>query len=128
MSYYFTTDVSMGFDEAIDAVTAELQKEGFGVLTNIDIQATLRKKLDVDFRKYRILGACNPNFAHKALQRESHIGTMLPCNVILQEHDDGRIEVSTINPLESMKAVANPDLEEIARDVARKLKSVIDRL
>ena len=117
MNYYFTTTVSLGFDEAIEAVTKELQKEGFGVLTEIDVKATLKKKLDVDFRNYRILGACNPTFAHQALQRESHIGTMLPCNVIVQERHDGRIEVSTINPLEAMQAVANPELEEIAQFV-----------
>jgi len=128
MSYYFTTAVSMGFDEAVEAVTEALGKEGFGVLTDIDVQATLRKKLDVDFRKYRILGACNPSFAHKALQLESHIGTMLPCNVIVQERHDGMTEVSAINPLESMKAVANADLEEIAQEVAQKLIRIIERL
>lgn len=128
MSYYFTTAVSMGFDEAVEAVTEALGKEGFGVLTDIDVQATLRKKLDVDFRKYRILGACNPSFAHKALQLESHIGTMLPCNVIVQERHDGRTEVSAINPLESMKAVANAALEEIADEVSQKLIRIIEQL
>lgn len=128
MSYYFTTAVSMGFDEAIDTVTEELQKEGFGVLTDIDVQATLKKKLDVVFRKYRILGACNPGFAHKALQCESHVGTMLPCNVIVQERQDGQTEISAIDPLESMKAIANPDLEAIAEDVSEKLQRVIQRL
>lgn len=128
MSYYFTTAVSMEFDEAIGAVTEELKKEGFGILTEIDVQATLKKKLDVDFRKYMILGACNPSLAHKALQCESHIGTMLPCNVILQERHDGRTEVSAINPLEAMQAVANPELDEVAREVAQKLMHVIERL
>jgi uncharacterized protein (DUF302 family) len=128
MSYYFTTIVSMGFDDAIDAVTAGLKQEGFGVLTEIDVQATLKKKLDVDFRKYRILGACNPSFAHKALQCEEHIGTMLPCNVIVQERPDGRIEVSAINPLESMQAVANPALEEIAAEVTQRLQQVIHQM
>jgi len=128
MSYYFTTAVSMGFDEAIAAVTDELKKEGFGVLTEIDVQATLKKKLDVDFRRYTILGACNPSFAHQALQCESHIGTMLPCNVIVQERHDGRTEVSAIDPLESMKAVENPELEPIAQEVAQRLRRVIERL
>lgn len=128
MSYYFTTAVSMGFDEAVEAVTEELKNEGFGVLTDIDVQATLKKKLDVDFRRYRILGACNPSFAHKALQLESHIGTMLPCNVIVQERHDGRTEVSAINPLETMKAIANPELEEIAQEVAQSLIRIIERL
>lgn len=128
MSYYFTTAVSMGFDEAIDAVTEELKKEGFGVLTEIDVQATLKKKLDVNFRKYKILGACNPSFAYQALQSESHIGTMLPCNVIVQERHDGRTEVSAINPMEAMKAVANPELESIAHEVSQRLIRVIERL
>ncbi len=128
MSYYFTSTVSLRFDEAITAVTEELRKEGFGVLTDIDVQATLKNKLDVDFRKYRILGACNPAFAHKALVCESHAGTMLPCNVIVQEHQDGRTEVSAIDPLESMKAITNPDLEAIAEEVAQKLQRVIERL
>jgi len=128
MSYYFTTAVSKGFDEAVESVTEELKKEGFGVLTDIDVQATLKKKLDVDFRRYRILGACNPAFAHQALQLESHIGTMLPCNIIVQERHDGRTEVSAINPLETMKAVANPELEEIANEVAQKLIRIIERL
>ncbi len=128
MSYYFTTAVSMGFDEAIEAVTEELKNEGFGVLTEIDVQATLKKKLDVNFRKYKILGACNPVFAHQALMSESHIGTMLPCNVIVQERHDDRIEISAIDPIESMKAIANPELEDIAQEVSRKLMLVIERL
>jgi len=128
MSYYFTASVDLDFEEAIATVTEALKNEGFGVLTEIDVQATLKKKLDVDFRKYRILGACNPTFAHKALECESHIGTMLPCNVIVQERSDGRTEISAINPLESMQAVANPALKEIAAEVTQRLKQVINQM
>src|SRR5210317_1409830 len=116
MSYYFNKTVDMTFDEAINKVTEELKKEGFGVLTEIDVKAALKKKINVDFRKYRILGACNPTFAHKALNAEDKIGTMLPCNVIVQEKDDGKIEVAAINPIASMKAVQNPELETTAKE------------
>ena len=128
MSYYLTTIVSMGFEETIDAVTEELKKEGFGVLTDIDVKATLKKKQNVDFRNYRILGACNPAFAHEALQQESHIGTMLPCNVIVQEKTSGEVEVAAVDPIASMQAVENPSLAGIAKDVQNKLKAVIERL
>jgi uncharacterized protein (DUF302 family) len=128
MSYYFTKATSLGYAEALDRVKQELQKEGFGIITEIDVREVLKKKLDVDFRKYRILGACNPAFAYQALQAESRIGTMLPCNVIVQEGQDGRVEVSAINPLESMKVVCNPQLEGIGGQVAAKLKAVIDRV
>lgn len=128
MSYCFTTTVAMGFEEAIEAVTAALAGEGFGVLTQIDVKATLKKKLDVQFREYRILGACNPSFAHRALQAERCIGTMLPCNVVVQACDDGSVEISAIDPLESMKAVDNPGLEKIARAVAERLQRVIRQL
>jgi uncharacterized protein (DUF302 family) len=109
-------------------VTEELKKEGFGILTDIDVKATLKKKLDVEFRKYRILGACNPPFAYKALQAEDKIGTMLPCNVIVQEISDGQVEVTAIDPLASMQAVENPALKEIAAEISNKLKTVIDRV
>ena len=128
MSYCFTKTSPLGFEQALVRVQEELKKEGFGVLTEIDVQATLKQKLDVDFRRYKILGACNPTFAHQALQAESRIGTLLPCNVIVQELDDGRTEVSAINPLESMKAVANPRLEQIGSQVAAKLKGVVERI
>src|SRR5512137_544893 len=118
MSYYFTKITPLGYEQALVRVQEELKKEGFGILTEIDVRETLKKKLNVDFRKYKILGACNPSFAHQALQLESRIGTMLPCNVIVQEREDRRAEVSAINPLESMKAVANPELEKIATQVA----------
>jgi len=128
MSYYFNKTLDISFDEAIARVTEELKKEGFGVLTDIDVQSTLKKKLDVNFRKYRILGACNPHFAYQALQKESRIGTMLPCNVIVQETEEGNIEVSAIDPISSMQAVQNPELEGIANQVQTKLKDVVDRL
>ncbi|MCP5047057.1 MAG: DUF302 domain-containing protein [bacterium] len=128
MSYYFSKIVDMSFDEAIDRVTDELKKEGFGVLTEIDVSATLKKKLDVDFRKYRILGACNPSFAHQALQREERIGLMLPCNVIVQETPDQEIEVAAIDPIASMSAVQNDALGDVAVQVQGLLKGVIDKL
>jgi uncharacterized protein (DUF302 family) len=128
MQYYFNKTLDISFDEAVKRVTEELKKEGFGILTDIDVQSTLKKKLDVKFRKYRILGACNPQFAYKALQNESRIGTMLPCNVIVQETEGGDVEVSAIDPISSMQAVQNPDLEDIANQVQAKLKSVVDNL
>ncbi|PKQ45131.1 DUF302 domain-containing protein [Confluentibacter flavum] len=128
MSYYFSTIIKDDFDNAVDKTTELLQKEGFGVLTQIDIQQTLKKKLDVDFNRYKILGACNPQFAYKALQAENKIGTMLPCNVIIQELDNGTIEVAAVNPIQSMQAVTNPALEGIANDVANKLKNMIKNL
>ncbi|MFO7605649.1 MAG: DUF302 domain-containing protein [Desulfurivibrionaceae bacterium] len=100
MTYYFNKIVNAGFDETIDRVTGELKKEGFGILSDIDVKGALKKKLDVDFRKYRILGACNPPFAYKALQVEDKIGTMLPCNVVVQELDDGRVEVAAMSSAE----------------------------
>ena len=128
MSYYFSTVIESDFDSAVDKTTELLQKEGFGVLTQIDIQQTLKKKLDVDFNRYKILGACNPQFAYKALQAENKIGTMLPCNVIVQELENGAIEVSAVNPVQSMQAVENPALEAIANEVTNKLKNVIKGL
>ena len=128
MSYYFNKFVNMAFDEAIDKVTEELKKEGFGVLTEIDVQQALKKKLNVDFRKYRILGACNPQYAYKALQAEDKIGTMLPCNVIVQETEDGKIEIAAIDPVASMQSVQNESLGEIATTVRSKLKQVIENV
>ncbi|MFP8489120.1 DUF302 domain-containing protein [Gracilimonas sp. Q87] len=128
MSYHFSKTLDIGFDEAIDKATAALKEEGFGVLTEIDIKETLKKKLDVDFRKYRILGACNPPNAYKALQAEGHIGLMLPCNVIVQEHQDGKVEVSAVDPVASMQAVENDELTEVATNVRDMLKKAIDRL
>jgi len=128
MSYHFSKTVDMSFNEAIENVTEELKKEGFGILTEIDVKATLKKKLNVDFRNYMILGACNPPYAHKALLAEEKIGTMLPCNVIVQEHEDGRVEVSAVDPLASMQAVDNPDLGPVAIEIQAKLKLVIENL
>jgi uncharacterized protein (DUF302 family) len=128
MSYYYSKVVDLSFEEAIQRVTEELKKEGFGILTEIDVKATLKKKLDVDFRNYKILGACNPPFAYQALQAERMIGTMLPCNVIVQEVNDGKVEVAAVDPIASMQAVENPALAGIAEQVQRKLKAVIERL
>ena len=129
MSYYFNKTLSgKSFDQAIEDVTAELKKEGFGVLTEIDVKETLKKKLDVDFKKYKILGACNPSFAHQALQNEDKIGVMLPCNVIVEEHENGEIEVSAVDPVASMSAVGNDNLGEIAAQVRDNLKKVINNL
>ena len=128
MKYYFNKTITVPFDEAITKVTEELKKEGFGILTDIDVRQTLKKKLDVDFRKYRILGACHPSFAYKALQAEDKIGTMLPCSVIVQELDQGKIEVAAIDPMASMQAIENENLREIADQVQAKLKKVIESL
>ena len=125
MQYYFNKIVEMTFEETIDKVTEELKEEGFGVLTEIDVKAALKKKIDVDFRKYRILGACNPSYAYKALLAEDKIGTMLPCNVIVQEKEDGRVEVAAIDPIASMQAVENESLGGIAVEIQSKLKKVI---
>jgi uncharacterized protein (DUF302 family) len=128
MSYYFGKTLEIGFEEAVHRVIEELQKEGFGILTDIDVRATLKKKLNVDFKNYRILGACNPPFAYQALQAEDKIGTMLPCNVIVQENEEGNAEVSVIDPIASMQAVKNPNLRGIAEEVQAKLRRVIDNL
>ena len=128
MSYYFSKTLSMSFEDAVARVTDELKKEGFGILTEIDVQAALKEKLDVDFRKYRILGACNPPLAHQALEAEDKIGTMLPCNVLVQETDDGQIEVSAIDPVASMQAIDNPALGEVAETVRSKLRGIVEAL
>lgn len=128
MSYFFSKKLVMNFENAMTRITEELKKEGFGILTEIDVKATLKKKLDVDFQKYIILGACNPAFAYKALQAEPHIGTMLPCNVIVQELADGKVEVAAVDPLASMQAIQNQKLQAIAKEIQLKLKRVIDQL
>jgi uncharacterized protein (DUF302 family) len=128
MSYYFSKTLGISFDEALTKVAEELKKEGFGILTEIDVKETMKKKLNVDFRKYKILGACNPPLAHQAIQKEDKIGTMLPCNVIVQELSEGKIEVAAIDPVASMEAVKNPGLRDVADQVRAKLKKVIDRL
>ncbi|OGC08815.1 hypothetical protein A2V82_14730 [candidate division KSB1 bacterium RBG_16_48_16] len=128
MSYYFSKSIRSTFSEAVNRVTEALKREGFGILTEIDVKETLRKKLDVDFRQYKILGACNPPFAYKALQAEPKIGTMLPCNVIVQELEEGLIEVSAIDPIASMQAIRNVELGSIAGQIQTKLKNVIENL
>lgn len=128
MSYYFSKTINVDFDTALAKVTEELKQEGFGILTEIDVKETFRKKLDVDFRRYKILGACNPNFAYQALQAEDKIGTMLPCNVIVQEHENGKVEVTAVDPIASMMSVENKLLIETATAVRGKLKNAIDRL
>ena len=125
MAYYYSKRVEGGFDEALSRIKQALKDEGFGILTEIDVKETLKKKLDVEFRNYRILGACNPPFAYRALQAEDKIGTMLPCNVVVQETDDGGVELAAIDPLASMRAVDNPDLREIAETIGQKLKKII---
>ena len=128
MSYYFSTLTDLNYEDAIVKTTEELKKAGFGVLTEIDVKATLKKKIDADFPKYIILGACNPQFAHKALLSEEHIGAMLPCNVVVRENKAGQTEVFAVDPVASMSAVDNADLAPIAKEVQQKLKAVIDNI
>ncbi len=128
MSYYYSTQTDLNFEDAITKTTEALKKEGFGVLTEIDVKATLKNKIDVDFPKYKILGACNPQFAHKALLSEEHIGAMLPCNVVVRENKAGQTEVFAVDPVASMSAVDNADLAPVAQEVQQKLKAVIDNI
>ena len=128
MKYYFSNTVNHTYEEAIDRVTEALKAEGFGILTEIDVKETLKRKLDVDFPRYIILGACNPPYAYKALLKENKIGTMLPCNVIVQELPSGQVEIAAIDPAVSMQAVENPDLEEVAFQIREKLERVIEGL
>lgn len=128
MTYYFSKSVNYNFDTAIANVTEELKKEGFGIITEIDIKDTFKKKLNVDFKKYRILGACNPNFAYQAILKENKIGTMLPCNIIVQEHENGTVEVTAVDPVASMMAVNNGSLISLASQVREKLSKVIENL
>ena len=128
MTYHFSKTLNAPFDEAIARVTEALKVEGFGVLTDIDVKATLKKKLNVEFRPYRILGACNPTYAFQALQLEDKIGTMLPCNVTVQEREGSRVEVSAVDPVASIQAIDNPGLAEIAKQVQDKLRRIIDQL
>jgi uncharacterized protein (DUF302 family) len=128
MKYFTSKTTDRSYEQAITKVTELLKEEGFGVLTEIDVKETLKKKLDVDFKKYKILGACNANFAHQALQAEDKIGVMLPCNVIVEEHEDGTVEVSAVDPVASMQAVDNDNLQPIAEQVRANLKKVIDIL
>jgi uncharacterized protein (DUF302 family) len=128
MEYYFTKTVKTSFDEAIQRTTDALKTEGFGIISEINMHEKFKEKLGIDFKKYRILGACNPGFAYKALQAEEKIGTMLPCNVIVIDKENGETEVSAVNPIASMMAINNPALEPVAMEVTEKLKKVIDAL
>ncbi len=128
MSYHFTTTLDMPFDEAVEHTTKALADKGFGVLTQIDVSGTLKKKLDVDMPPYLILGACNPGYAYKALQMENKIGTMLPCNVLVQQNAEGKIEVSAVDPAASMQAIDNTGLGDIAGTVRDMLKDMIEGL
>jgi uncharacterized protein (DUF302 family) len=128
MKYYFNKTIEGTFLEVIDKVKKGLKVEGFGILTEIDIKETMKQKLDVDFKQYKILGACNPPFAYKALQAEDKIGTMLPCNVIVQEIETDVIEVAAVNPMASMQAVNNEKLNDIANEITAMLEKVIERL
>ncbi len=128
MPYHFSKRLRLPFEAAIGRITEALKQQGFGILTEIDVQQTLKKKLDVDFHPYRILGACNPPLAYQALQVEDKIGTMLPCNVIVQDVGNGMVEVSAVDPVVSMAAIDNPKLEVVAKTVQAKLRDVIDSL
>jgi len=128
MSYYYSKKVQADFEEVVSRVTQALKEEGFGILTQIDVKDTLKKKLDVEFRNYRILGACNPPFAYQALQAEDKVGTMLPCNVIVQETLQGEVEIAAIDPSASMQAIDNPELQKIATIIGQKLQSVIQNV
>ena len=128
MGYHFSKRLDVPFDQAVSRVTEALKREGFGILTDIDVKATLKNKLGADFRPYRILGACSPPLAYRALQLEDKIGTMLPCNVIVQEHANGTVEVSAVDPVASMQAIENPGLAEVAKEVQAKLRRVVNGL
>ena|SRR5689334_18918890 len=128
MSYYFAQTLQSSFDDAVNKTTAALKEEGFGIITEIDVKETLKRKLDVDFRRYKILGACNPKLAHEALKVEDKVGTMLPCNVIVQELDSDQVEVAAIDPVASMQAIENRELEKKASVVRQKLQRVIEKL
>ena len=123
--YYFKTTVDIPYDQAVEKIRAALADEGFGILTEIDVKATLKEKLDVDFKPYVILGACNPSLAYKTLQIEEQIGLMLPCNVVVQETADGRSIVAALNPLVAMESVGNPELEPTAKEVTDKLRRAV---
>lgn len=118
MDYPISKKVTTSFNDTVNRVTSELQKEGFGIITEIDLRSKFREKLGKDFRNYKILGACNPKLAYEAIQKESHIGVMLPCNLLVQEHEDGRIEVSAINPMQSIGVIGNSELEGMATQIS----------
>ncbi len=128
MTYHFSKTINAGMEQAIEKVTTELKKEGFGILTEIDVQKTLKKKIDVDFKPYIILGACNPNFAYQVLQVEDKVGVFLPCNIVIQDAGKGKVEISAIDPMANMQVVANPDLKPMGLEVQALLKNIIEKL
>jgi uncharacterized protein (DUF302 family) len=128
MAYHFSKTLDLPFDAAVSATVEALKRHGFGVLSDIDVQATLKRKINTDFRPYRILGACNPQMAYQALQAEDKIGTMLPCNVIVQQHAGGEVEVSAVDPVSSMQAIDNPALEKTAETVRGMLRQVVEEI
>lgn len=128
MNYYLSRVMTLSYEDAEARTRASLEKQGFGVLTEIDVKATLKKKLDADFRKYIILGACNPPFAHRALQAEAQIGLLLPCNVVVQDREDGTVEVSAIDPVVAMQVVDNPRLAPIAKEIRTRLQQALEDL
>jgi uncharacterized protein (DUF302 family) len=128
MSYYFSKTLPVSFEDAVRRSIEGLKQEGFGIITEIDVKETFKKKINIDFRNYRILGACNPTLAHEALQLEDKVGTMLPCNVVVQDIGGGRTEVAAIDPVASMQAIENPALKRAAEQVGAKLKKFIERL
>lgn len=128
MDYHISKFVDYSYSEAIERATTELKKEGFGILTQIDAKATFKEKIGADFRPYMILGACNPNFAHKALLTEDKVGTLMPCNVVVQQHDDGRVEVSAMNPAIMGEVIGGEEMTKLATQVAAMIQRVMDSL
>lgn len=128
MKYYMTRRVSTDYEDTLKKVEEQLKLEGFGVLTEIDVKGTLKKKIDVDFRRYKILGACNPHFAYEAFKLEDKIGVLLPCNVIVQEHGEDDVEVSAVNPNVAMETVKNKEMEKVSDVITKKLSKVLESL
>ena len=128
MAYHYSTQLSKPFNEVVAKVTENLKRQGFGIITSIDMKATLKEKLNIDFREYKILGACNPQFAHKALIAEPQIGVMLPCNVVVQQQNDGIVTVSAVNPMETMDRTLSPELKGVATEVSNRLRTAVDEL
>lgn len=129
MAYHYSRKLAVPFNEVLSKITQTLQQQGFGVITTIDVKDILKQKLNVDFRNYRILGACNPEFAYKAISLESHVGLMLPCNIVVQQHENGEVEVSAVNPLETIdRAFTTSNLTDIATEVGNRLRTAIDDL
>ena len=128
MAYHYSKQVKKPFQETVSEITENLKRQGFGIITSIDMKATLKEKLDVDFRDYRILGACNPQFAYKALGLEPQIGVMLPCNVVVQQKENGQVEVSAVNPMETMEKTLSPELKQVAAEVSNRLRTAVDEL